>query len=114
MKPFTQARRVVALFAFRLNRYYAGRKQANKHLHTYLRSCHHVPPRQRRLAIARFDALPAKNFSKDLMPYEDGSTPLASFPVDFVVRAVQKLRQSTKFAGINRADTNFEYVTRVT
>jgi hypothetical protein len=67
-------------------------------LDTYLRASHHVPPKVRRMAIARFDSVPAAQSFKDLVPRYDRSVPLSylSPPAPgFVVHTVQRERQLT-------------------
>jgi hypothetical protein len=46
-------------------------------LDTHLRTYHHVPSKLRRMTIARFDSVPAAQTFKDLVPRQDGSTPLS-------------------------------------
>ncbi|OAL42614.1 hypothetical protein IQ07DRAFT_465673, partial [Pyrenochaeta sp. DS3sAY3a] len=46
-------------------------------LDTHLRTCHHVPIKLRRKTIARFDGVPAAQSFNDLVPRQDGSTPLS-------------------------------------
>lgn len=46
-------------------------------LDTHLRTCHYVPFKLRRATIARFDGVPAAQSFNDLVPRQDGSTPLS-------------------------------------
>lgn len=49
-------------------------------LDTHLRTYHHVPPKLRRMTMARFDSVPVAQTLNDLVPRQDGSTPLSYLP----------------------------------